>query len=302
MKSPEVSIIMPVFNGERYLSAAIGSILHQTFRDFEFIIIDDGSTDRTIEIVKSFADQRIILLRNSCNSGIVKSLNAGIDLAKGKFIARMDADDYSIKYRLAHQVKILSAGKSSAYGTSIIVRKPTHIRYKQFSSDYEAIKFRMLYSNNIAHPSVMVRADILKSYRYLESDHFVEDYSLWCRMLADGHQITNTVLPLLIYRIHQDQISASRRLEQYSNAARVARVWAEHYLDPVQIDLFSPFDVFYKEKVSLDEFVEVIVGAKKILAAKSLSPRHEIRRVAMHLINRVELPLSKKVIILSKHV
>ena len=104
---PRVSVVMPAYNAEKYIGEAIDSILNQTFTDFEFIIIDDGSSDRTADIVKSYSDPRIRLLANERNSGIVASLNRGIQKATGKYIARMDADDYSRLDRIKKQVDFL---------------------------------------------------------------------------------------------------------------------------------------------------------------------------------------------------
>ncbi|HAS7841575.1 TPA: glycosyltransferase family 2 protein, partial [Vibrio cholerae] len=110
MSSPKISVVMSVYNGEKYLGEAIDSILKQTFSDFEFIIINDGSTDKTLEIIKSYMkkDDRIVLVSRE-NKGLIVSLNEGLDLAKGQYIARMDADDISIKSRFEKQIEFLDS-------------------------------------------------------------------------------------------------------------------------------------------------------------------------------------------------
>ena len=108
MVQPSITVLMPVYNAERFLSEAIDSILHQTLTNFEFLIIDDGSTDNSLKIINSYRDQRIILVRNGTNLGITASLNKGIELAKGHLIARMDADDISYPDRLQKQYDYLN--------------------------------------------------------------------------------------------------------------------------------------------------------------------------------------------------
>ena len=107
MSHPKVTLLMSVFNGQSYLKEAIESILNQTFEDFEFLIINDASKDNSLRIIQSFDDSRIKLVHNSDNIGLTKSLNKGIDLAKGEFIARMDCDDISLPERLSMQVSFI---------------------------------------------------------------------------------------------------------------------------------------------------------------------------------------------------
>jgi len=108
MVEPKVTVLMPVYNGERYLNEAVDSILGQTFTDFEFLIIDDASTDKTPEILRSYDDPRIRVVTNEENLGLSKSLNKGLALARGEFIARMDADDVSYPYRLQVQHEFMT--------------------------------------------------------------------------------------------------------------------------------------------------------------------------------------------------
>src|SRR5580698_9685158 len=109
INNPKVTVLMPVYNGEKYIKEALESILQQTFIDFEFLIINDGSTDNSVSIIKSFNDNRIRLIHNEKNSGLVYSLNKGIGLSNGEYIARMDCDDVSIPERLEKQVGFLNS-------------------------------------------------------------------------------------------------------------------------------------------------------------------------------------------------
>ena len=109
MSSPMISVVMPTFNGEKFIKEAIESILNQTFNDFEFIIVNDGSIDNTEKIIQSFSDKRIVYVKKEQNSGISDTLNLGISLAKGKYIARMDDDDISIPNRFERQLEVFAS-------------------------------------------------------------------------------------------------------------------------------------------------------------------------------------------------
>ena len=119
---PKISVVMPAYNAENYIREAIDSILAQTFRDFEFLIIDDGSTDHTVEIIRSYSDSRIRLYQNERNMGVAATLNRGLDLARGEYIARMDADDISLPERFAKQAAYMDAHPDVAVcGSNIIL-------------------------------------------------------------------------------------------------------------------------------------------------------------------------------------
>jgi glycosyltransferase involved in cell wall biosynthesis len=144
---PRISVVMSVYNGEKYLRQAIESILQQTYTDFEFIIIDDGSTDSSREIIQSYDDKRIRLVINEQNIGLTKSLNKGIRLAKGEFIARMDADDISLPQRFEKQVAYLdSHPEVGVLGTyaNIIDHRGKIINNIIFPTEHETILWTML--------------------------------------------------------------------------------------------------------------------------------------------------------------
>lgn len=212
MNNPKISVIMPVYNGEKYLAEAIDSILNQTFIDFEFIIIDDGSTDCTIDIIRKYDDPRIILIINEYNLGIAKSLNKGINLAQGKYIARMDQDDISLYERLAKQIAFLEenpsicvvacrAGLIDSNGNDLglCLSEPQTI---------EEIKTQLPKINCIVHPSVMMRADVAKTYQYNEKmvtkRRDYEDYELWLRLISDNHKIAKIAENIIKYRVHSE--------------------------------------------------------------------------------------------------
>jgi glycosyltransferase involved in cell wall biosynthesis len=225
---PLVSVLMSVYNGERFLSQAIESILNQSFGDFEFIIIDDGSKDTTWEILTKAANQdaRIRLLRNGSNLGLTKSLNMGLTLAKGAYIARQDADDIAQSMRLATQLALFEATPGlvltgSAYW--VIDGNGQILRIDHHPVDDTSIRWQMLFHNSFAHSSVMVRADVLALYglSYNEEFRYAQDYELWSRLLDHGSAV-NCKEPLTSYRLHDSNQDRNIYLEQQSIATRIA--------------------------------------------------------------------------------
>jgi len=184
---PEVTVLMAVYNGERYLREAIESILSQTFQDFEFLIINDGSTDRTREIVLSYADPRIRLVDNEGNLGQTRSLNRGLERAQGQFIARQDADDISEPERLARQVAFLEANPELALvGTwaTMIDAQGVPIGAEEFPCDCTQIRWCLLFFNPFVHGSVMLRKSAVPGQIgfYNEAITYAQDYELWSRI------------------------------------------------------------------------------------------------------------------------
>ncbi len=195
---------MPVLNGEKYLNRAIESVLGQSFSDFEFVIINDGSTDKTEEVIKSYHDQRIVYLRNDQNLGLAKSFNIGIRVARGQFIARMDADDISITDRFEKQLYFLEKHKDvDIIGSSVILINKDGRRLKKIKrpTNHIEIKWQSLFSTPLFHPTVMARSEVLKENLFDESYHNSEDYELWSRLLfTTDTRFANISEPLLLYR------------------------------------------------------------------------------------------------------
>ncbi|NJO03533.1 MAG: glycosyltransferase, partial [Bacteroidia bacterium] len=187
---PQVSVIMPVYNARKYLKESIESILNQTFIDFEFIIIEDGSTDNSPEIIRRYTDARIRLISNAKNQGIVRSLNQGLRLAQGKYLARMDADDISLPERFARQVKYLEENPEVDLLATYIQLINEDGRDKgvwvadQETLSYSSIRKKLPEGNCLAHPSMMFRASTIRKFRYVRFDYPAEDYGLWLRVAS----------------------------------------------------------------------------------------------------------------------
>ena len=216
MADPKVSVLMSVFNGERHLRAAIDSILKQTFQDFEFIIIDDGSTDRTNDIIRSFSDFRIRLFNNEKNIGLTRSLNKGIDLCRGEYIARMDGDDVSLPMRLEKQVEFMMINKdvgiSGAWNRSIGQNLGVICHYPVEDSD---IRCMLLFNNTFCHPTLIMRREFIQTYglSYDSKLQYAQDYDLVVRG-SEHFLLANIPEVLLHYRLHPAQIAKNKRKDQ----------------------------------------------------------------------------------------
>ena len=214
MNTPVVSVILPAYNSEKYIGKAIQSVLQQSFFDLELIIINDGSTDKTELAILAFSDPRIVYIKNQSNKGLVFSLNRAIDLAKGKYIARMDADDISLPERFAKQKKLLDENKNVAVAaTTIEYINEQDEKTGAWDLDRKIItasqiKKQMPYENCIAHPTAMMRTEIIKELKYNDQQKNIEDYDLWLRVLSRGLSIEKINEPLLLYRVHGDSVTS----------------------------------------------------------------------------------------------
>lgn len=220
--TPKVSVLMPVFNGEKYLREAIDSILKQSFTEFEFIIINDGSTDRSAEILQTYADPRLRVIHNESNIGVTLTLNKGLDLARGEYVARMDCDDVSVPDRLEKQVSFMDAHPEVAVcGTYALVIDETGrvLRTNQVPTGrhLEVDYWRL---NPIIHPSAMIRVGHLGDLRYDGRIRYAQDFDLWLRIKAK-HDLHNIPEYLLLYRRHGDSITRSKNEAQRSSAYRI---------------------------------------------------------------------------------
>lgn len=204
---PQISVVMPAYNAEKYIKEAIDSILAQTFSDFEFIIIDDGSSDDTVDIIKSYKDDRIVFLQNERNMGVAATLNRGLEIASGEYIARMDADDISLPDRLKKQKDYMDNHPKCAVCGSGIECFGAMAQKRLFSQTHDALKVDLLFGCCLAHPSVMMRKDVIKSLGGYDLEYNgVEDYELWCRV-ADTSNLASIPDILFKYRIHPTQIT-----------------------------------------------------------------------------------------------
>lgn len=210
---PKVSVVMPAYNAGKYIREAIESVLDQTFTDFEFIIINDGSTDCTKDIIMEYDDPRIVILENEKNSGVVVTLNKGLDAAKGEYIARMDADDIAVPKRLTIQTEYMDKHPEiGVLGTGIRVFGVDIEPYDRvFTTNPNQLKSELIFSSCVAHPTVMIRKAVLDSehFRYDKNYAGAEDYVLWWG-ISQKAKIATVPNILHYYRIHRNQITQDK--------------------------------------------------------------------------------------------
>tara|TARA_B100001287_G_scaffold217716_1_gene186636 strand:- start:529 stop:1245 length:717 start_codon:yes stop_codon:yes gene_type:complete len=222
LNKPVVSVIMSCFNSENFIEDAVNSITNQSFRDFEFLIMDDGSSDNTYKIIQnlSYEDRRIKIYQNDKNIGLTKSLNLLINEAKGEFIVRQDADDISYVNRLRSQIDILSKSKFSActtrakiMGTNNMKPKFTYLLPKKM-----VIKFK----NPFIHGTLAIKKKVLNELgNYDENFYFAQDYKLFSKMIEQGYKIK--YLSNVLYEINMKDNISSNFLKQQSYYANCVK-------------------------------------------------------------------------------
>ena len=248
-RSPKVSVLMSVYNGMAYVEQAVQSILDQTFQDFEFIVINDGSTDDTKKVLENFSDPRMHIFMQS-NTGLTIALNRGLKLCRGEFIARMDADDLCLPERLEQQLIFLNKHpKVGVVGTAyveiddkgkVLLEKPCLVEDIQLRKSL--IKF-----NPLCHTSVMLRKSVLKKIgHYDESFSYAQDYELWFR-ISKYYKLANIPQPLTKRRIRNGNISFTFESEQlkYAIEARKNAIQSKQYSFYSYFYLLWPLIVMY---------------------------------------------------------
>ncbi|MDH6353915.1 glycosyltransferase involved in cell wall biosynthesis [Dysgonomonas sp. PH5-45] len=234
MQSPLVSVLIPCYNVELYVEKSINSILNQTYTNLELVVIDDCSTDGTNAILQSLArkDSRIKLYKNEPNLKLIKTLNKGIGLCSGKYIARMDADDISLPERIAKEVTFLEENPdydivSSMFYTFRKDRRKHNLYINPCK--YEELQAFLLFKSGICHPAVMIRKTLFteQGLKFEEEYLHVEDYGLWSKALYVT-KLANIPEPLLLYRVHESQISTLNAWTQLENKKKVFKIHCAH--------------------------------------------------------------------------
>jgi glycosyltransferase involved in cell wall biosynthesis len=237
-------VLLPIYNAESHIEETLNSLFNQSFKDFEVIAVDDGSKDRSFEILSRYPDPRLKVFQNKNNMGISGTLNRAISLSNGTYLARMDADDLCRTDRLEMQVQFLDQNSDidiigsniRLFGATItrVIRNPIHDL---------GIKSALFFNSAMAHPTVMFRASKINKNDYLYDSHFnkAEDYELWTR-LAFTLNFANIDEPLLDYRIHASQISTASAQKQAELASEI------------RLNLFKKLEVpFTEEQIKLHE-------------------------------------------------
>lgn len=264
--APKVSVVMPVYKGDKHLSDSINSILNQTFSNLEFIIICDDPTDETRNILDKYQqnDSRVKIYYQG-RQGLVNSLNKGISVAEGEYIARMDADDISLPDRLEKQVEFMNRNPEIGIcGSWVKTIGDLSGLVWIFPCDHETIQSRMLFETVIAHPSIIARRDLFlnNGFAYKQEELYAEDYGLWVRA-AKETRLANIPKILLHYRIHES--TSDRNKQKYvANNIRLAQI-KELGINPTEEEFkiheaLSYYVIHYNRKFIL----EVIFWLEKL--------------------------------------
>jgi glycosyltransferase involved in cell wall biosynthesis len=223
-ESPLVSVVLPVYNSALHLRESIQSILDQTYTNFELIILNDGSTDQSEEIILSFNDARIHYVKNDNNLKLIKTLNIGFELAKGTYIARMDADDISIPDRLAIQISFLELQPTIGFVGTSFEKIGDEIGEVHYPVKNDDLRLSSVFFNPFLHPSVVLRNSVLKKFNLYFKEAYIhaEEYKLWTELLlvTEGANISES---LIKYRVHANQISQVFVSEQIKTSKLIAR-------------------------------------------------------------------------------
>ncbi|MCD6581325.1 MAG: glycosyltransferase [Desulfuromusa sp.] len=258
-RTPEISVILPAYNAEPFLDIAITSILEQGFGDFELILIDDGSSDGTWEVIERFRreDSRISAIKNPENLGLIRTLNRGLEQARGRYIARQDADDISLSHRFETQVAYFEHNlEVGIVGSAmeVIDEQGKYITsYRQPETDMQ-IRFRLLFNCPFVHTSVMIRRSLLERFdlRYDVGFPHAEDYELWSRIMEHS-QGYNFQTPLVKYRLIQTSVSVTNASAQIDMADRISNRQIESLGSSV---IFSAAD----KAVMLELYRKFLIG------------------------------------------
>ncbi len=254
MNESEISIVMPVYNSEAYLSESIESVLKQSYDNFELLIIDDGSTDRSSEIIQSYYDNRIKVFRNTHN--LVGALNKGLSEASGKYIARMDADDIMHTDRLKIQYSIMEeAPEITVCGTWMTlfgekIRPGT--ASKGISGLIQSPLIQFIKGNIISHPTTIIRRNFLLDHKLrYESYGCAEDYKLWFEIAKRKGVFYIESQSLLYYRVSETQVSQSQHEKQRETNRKIKEEVLEYIINQNTLK-YPQIDGIYKNMIALE--------------------------------------------------
>ena len=269
-KTPKISLIMSVYNGEDYLSEAIESVLNQTFHDFELIVINDCSNDSTGQILQSFAqrDSRVKVHTNEVNLRLPSSLNKAISLSQGKYIARMDADDICLPERLEKQFEFMENNPKVALSSCRFMTLKNGVISSGGcggKSDKESIKALLLVTNPILHPGIIAKADAIRNLGYDKNFTCTEDMELWTRFVMAGYDIEIMPEYLMIYRLHDKQITETTLEKQHKEVVAIQKNYCGKLLgvmNPEQEEFYIK-GIYFRENTDIGKFCEFYKWLKK---------------------------------------
>jgi len=275
MKNPLVTVLMPVYNAAPYLREAIDSILNQTFSDFEFLIIDDGSSDNSVDIIKSYDDPRIVLHLNGDNIKLISTLNKGLDLANGKYIARMDADDISLPERIKNQFEFLEKNPEiGVLSTGFLSFSENSEMLSIYPFNHDDIVFGLLYQMQICHGASMFRKELIDKFglRFIKEFPHAEDYHFFY-VCSRYTQMANLQQVLYKVRLHDTRVSVENNQVQnaISDKVKMLQFKAMGYdITNEQLSLFASLN-YHKYQKNIDFLMKVKELLSGLLIANNAS-------------------------------
>ena len=291
MNHKKVSILMSVYNGEEYLEETMESILTQTYSNWECVVVDDCSTDRTPEILAACVkkDPRVRVYRNEVNRKLPVSLNRAIQEAKGEYLLRMDADDICRRDRIEKQVQYME--KHSELDMSccrffILVGKEMTPACVQRRGDADALDALLLFFNPICHPGVIIRRSSFPDLSYDPSFSYAEDLDLWTRMAEDHKKLGIQEDFLLIYRIHGNQVTQTKRIPQREQYCEIAdRFYRKRMFALERAELcFLSEGIYHRDYLDVDSFVAFLHKVRNVNKKNGSMKREAVEYAAFEVV------------------
>lgn len=262
---------MSVYNGEDYLAEAIDSVLNQSFTDWELIVINDCSTDNTGKILSEYAtrDERVKVHTNEVNLRLPSSLNKAMTFAKGKYIARMDADDICLPDRFEKQYRFMEENPDIALSSCRFMTLKNGVISSGGCGgkvDSDSMKALLLVTNPILHPGIIAKAEIIKELKYDPNFTCTEDMELWTRFIMSGHKVE--ILPeyLMIYRLHDKQITQTTLEKQRKEIIAIQKAYYKKFLDVMsdEQEQFYVEGVYFRENIDVERFAKLYKWMKNV--------------------------------------
>ena len=268
---PKISLIMSVYNGEDYLSEAIESVLNQTFKEFELIVINDCSTDSTSQILDKYEklDNRVKVHTNEVNLRLPSSLNKAISYAQGKYIARMDADDICLPQRLEKQYHFMEKNPHISLSSCRFMTLKNGVVSSGGcggKNDTDSIKALLLVTNPILHPGIIAKADVIRELGYDKNFTCTEDMELWTRFIIAGYEVQIMSEYLMIYRLHDKQITETTLQKQHKEVIAIQKKYYSEFLEAMSSEQeeFYISGIYFRENKDINKFCDFYKWLKSV--------------------------------------
>lgn len=259
----KISVIMSVYNGEEYLAEAIDSVLGQSFKNFELIVINDCSTDKTGELLEHYAslDSRVKVHTNEVNLRLPSSLNKAISLAEGKYIARMDADDICLPDRFEKQYAFMESHSDVALSSCRFMTLKNGVVSSGGcggKTDNESIKALLLVTNPILHPGIIAKAEVIRELGYDKTFTCTEDMEIWSRFVMADYKIEIQPEYLMVYRLHDKQITETTRERQRGEVKMLQKRYYDALLEEMsgELEEFYINGIYFRDGADIGRFCE----------------------------------------------